>query len=177
MKYTRILRGALAVVGVLSLVEAVGLSMHLWPFTAIWPLGDASQIDLYLGAYMAAIGASLLCIGISGALKAAVAGAIDLMVTYSGLATSLFVLSRRSADPHLTAAALVCAVAAVASAGLALWFRRFSTWDLRRLNRPAYVSFVAFVLLLTLVGGAVLLRMPNVFSHAFEPSGRGARRL
>jgi hypothetical protein len=154
---------------VLSLAEAAGLAMQVWPFTAIWPLGDASQIDLYLGAYMAAIGASLIWIGISGALAAAVAGAVDLAVTYTGLAVSLSVLPLSRARPHLNVAVLVCAGAAVASAGLALWFKHFRVWDVRRLSRPVYLSFVGFVLLLTLVGGAVLLRMPNIFPMTLGP--------
>lgn len=161
--YAKVLRRALIAVGVLSLVESAGLVMQLSPFMAIWPLGDASQVHLYLGAYIAAIGASLLWIGVSGELGAAIAGAVTLTVTYCGLALSLFGLSRGGANPRLVTASLVCAVAAVASAGLALWFRRFPARDVRSLHRPVYLSFAAFVLLLAFVGGALLLGMQNVF--------------
>jgi hypothetical protein len=168
--HARTLRHALVVVGILSLVEGVGLCFQLSPFTAIWPLGAASQVDLYLGAYMAAIGASLLWIGFTGELAAAVAGALTLTVTYAGLALSLFVLSRGDADPRLGVTTLLCAVAAVASASLALWLRRFPALDVRPLSRPVYASFAVFVLLLALVGGAVLLRMPDVFPMTLAPA-------
>src|SRR5215831_9514578 len=124
MTCARTLRRALIVIGILSLVEATGLVMQLPPFSAIWLLGGVSQVDLYLGAYMAAIGASLLWVGVSGELGATVAGAIALTVTYTSLGLSLIVLSRGT-DQHLAAAALLCGVAAVAAAGVALWFRRF----------------------------------------------------
>jgi hypothetical protein len=68
IQYARRLRCALIALGILSLVAAAGLSLQIWPFTAIWPLGDASAVDLYLGAYTAAVGASLLWIGVSGQL-------------------------------------------------------------------------------------------------------------
>jgi hypothetical protein len=157
------LRCALLAIGILSLVAAAGLSLQIAPFTAIWPLGDGSEVDLYLGAYSAAIGASLLWIGVSGDLGAAVAGAITLTVTYAGLAISLFVLSRGTTEPRLPAAALLCTGAAVLSAGTALWFRRFPIRDVRPLHQAVRLSFAGFVLLLGVVGGAVLLRVPNVF--------------
>src|SRR5215470_9231902 len=93
MDCAKILRPTLVAVGGLSLVEAGGLVIQRSPFTAIWPLGDASQVHLYLGAYLAAIGASLLWIGVSGELGAATAGAVNLTVTYSGLALALFALA------------------------------------------------------------------------------------
>jgi hypothetical protein len=169
MSYTKTLRRALVAGGILSLIEAAGLSFQLGPFVAIMPLGNVSPVGLYLSAYLAAIGASLVWIGLSGALGAAVAGAYALTVTYTGLAISLFVLPLGSSHSHLNAAAFLCLVAAIISAGIGRWFRRFPTWDVRPLNRLVFSSFVGFALLLTLVGSAVLLRMPNVFPMPLNP--------
>ena len=120
MQWVRTSRSVLFIVGMLSLVEAAGLGLHIAPFTGIWPLGDASAVDLYLGAYMAAIGASLLWISISGELRAAVAGGINLTVAYAGLTIAWFVLSEGTVDSRpLRTAALLAAVAAVVSAGIA----------------------------------------------------------
>ncbi|MGO8950317.1 MAG: hypothetical protein ACLQUY_22190 [Ktedonobacterales bacterium] len=168
--WVRISRSALFTAGMLSLVEAAGLGLHIAPFTGIWPLGDASAVDLYLGAYMAAIGSSLLWISISGELRAAVAGGITLTVAYAGLAITWFVLSEGATDSrHLRTAALLCAIASVVSAGIAWRFRRFPLGSIRPLPRLLYVSFAGFALLLALVGGAVLLRMPNVFPLELSP--------
>src|SRR5262249_30919879 len=131
MHTVRRLRRAFLAAGILSLVAAAGLSLRITPFTAIWPLGDAAELDLYLGAYTAAIGVTLVWIGLSGELRAAVSGAISLTVTNTGLAISLFVLSRGATDPRLPAAALLCLGAAILSASAAWWCRRFAIRDLR----------------------------------------------
>jgi hypothetical protein len=163
-------RRVLLALGILALVAAAGLSLHMWPFTAIWPLGDAASVDLYLGAYSAAVGVSLLWIGVSGELGAAVAGAISQTITYAGLAITLLVLARGGTDPRLPAAALVCTGAAVVTAGAALWLRRFRMRDVRPLHRAVRLSFAAFALLLGVVGAAVLLRVPNVFPLTLHPA-------
>jgi hypothetical protein len=170
MHNMRRLRGALVALGILSLVGAAGLSLQISPFTAVSPLGDASTVDLYLSAYVAAIGVSLLWIGMSGELEAAEAGAISLTVTYTGLAISFLVLSRGATDPRLSAAALLCTGAAVLSAGTTLWFRRFLVRDGRPLHQTVRLSFTAFALMLGVVGAAVLLGMPNVFPLALGPA-------
>jgi hypothetical protein len=108
-------------------------------------------------------------IGVSGEVGAAIAGAINLTVTHSGLAISLLVLSRGAPDPRLPAAVLFSAGAAVASVGIVLWFRRFHVRDIRPLDQPVRLSFAGFALLLGLVGGAVLLRVPNVFPLMLDP--------
>jgi hypothetical protein len=170
MHTARRLRWALLALGILSLVAAAGLSLQLPPFTAIWPLGNAVAVDLYLGAYTAAIGVSLMWIGLSGELGAAVAGAISLTITNTGLAISLFVLSRGATDSRLPAAALFCTGAAVLSAGAARWFRRFPITDVRPLPLAVRRSFGGFVLLLGFVSSAVLLRLPNVFPLTLGPA-------
>jgi hypothetical protein len=163
-------RWALLALGILSLIAAVGLSLRISPFTAIWPLGDASEVHLYLSAYIAAIGVSLLWIGVSGELGAAVAGGISLTVTYTGLAISLFVLSRGATDLRLSAAALLCAGVAVLSAAAARWLRRYPIRDARPLPQAMRLSFAAFALLLGVVGSAVLVHMPNIFPLMLGPA-------
>jgi hypothetical protein len=164
------LRGVLLALGLFSLVAAAGLSLHISPFAALWPLGDASTVDLYLAAYSAAIGVSLLWIGISGELGAAEAGAISLTITYTGLAISLCVLSRGASDPRLPAAALLCIGAAAISAGTTLWLRRYLVRDGQPLHQAVRRSFATFALLLGVVGTAVLLRVPNVFPLTLGPA-------
>ena len=170
MHKARRLRWALLALGVLSLMAAAGLSLQIPPFTAIWPLGNTAAVDLYLCAYTAAIGVSLMWIGVSGEVRAAVAGAISLVVTNAALAISLFVLSRSAKDPRLPAAALLCIGAAILSAGAARWFRRFPSSDVRPLPQAVRLSFAGFVLLLGFVSGGLLLRMPNVFPFPLGPT-------
>src|SRR3954453_3831956 len=84
--HTKAARAALVVMGVVSLIAAAGFTLRIPPFAALWPLGDAVAVDRFLGAYLAGVGASLLWIGVSGELAAAVGGAISLTVVYASLA-------------------------------------------------------------------------------------------
>ena len=168
-KYTRTVRTALVVLGIVSLIVAAGFALHISPFAEMWPLGDAVAVDHFLGAYLAGVGASLLWIGVSGDLGAIVAGALSLTVLYASLAIAWFALSF-SVTPGLRPTALVCGAAALFSGGLALWFRRFSFRDSQPLPRLVAVAFVAYVLLLGFVGGALLLRTSNVFPLPLGPA-------
>jgi hypothetical protein len=64
----------------------------------------------------------------------------------------------------------VCGAVALLSAGLARWLRRFPIQDTHPLPRPVFGSFVVFVLLLAFVGGALLLRTPNIFPLPLGPA-------
>src|SRR5262245_18358368 len=92
LEHTKMLRAALALIGIVTLIVAAGFALRLTPFAEMWPLGDAVAVDRFLGAYLAGIGASLLWIGLSGDLGAAVAGAISLSVAYTSLAISWLTL-------------------------------------------------------------------------------------
>src|SRR5215475_8635737 len=122
LEHTKTVRAALVIMGIVTLIAAGGFALTVSPFTEIWPLGDEAAVDRFLGAYLAGIGASLLWIGLSGDLGAAVAGAITLTIIYAGLAITWFTLSLGKPSV-LRPAALVCVLAALVSAGLALWFR------------------------------------------------------
>jgi hypothetical protein len=66
--------------------------------------------------------------------------------------------------------ALLWVAGALGSAGLARWFRRLPIQDARPLPRTVYSSFVVFVVLLACVGGALLLRTPNIFPLLLGPA-------
>jgi hypothetical protein len=163
-------RAALVVLGLVSLIAAAGFTLRLASFVALWPLGDSVAVDCFLGAYLAGIGASLLWVGVSGELGAAVAGAISLAVVYTSLAIAWLTLTPGAVEPRLRPIALVWVVEAVTSIGLALWFRRFCVRGAQPLPRPVYLSFVLFALLLAFVGGSLLLRKPNIFPLPLGPA-------
>jgi hypothetical protein len=148
---------------------AAGFALRISPFAEIWPLGDLVAVDYFLGAYLAGVGASLLWIGVSGDLGAAVAGALSLTVLYATLAMAWFTLSF-GVTPGLRPTALMCGASALVSGGLTLWFRRFSIRDSQQLPRLVYLAFEVYILLLGFVGGALLLRTPNVFPLALGPA-------
>jgi hypothetical protein len=160
---TSSVRAALIVLGLVTLVAAAGLSLQIAPVAEIWPLGDSAAVNCFLGAYLAGIAASLLWIGVSGDLGAAVAGALSLSVLYASLALAWLMLPLGAVEPRLRPIALLWVGGALGSGGLARWFRRFPLQDAQPLPRPLSRAFVGDALLLAFVGGALLLRAPNVF--------------
>jgi len=104
---TKAVRAALVVSGIVSLIAAAGFTLHRPPFATLWPLDDTGAVARFLGAYLAGIGASLLWIGVSGELGAAVGGALSLSVVYTSLALAWVALPLGAAQPRLRPVALL----------------------------------------------------------------------
>jgi hypothetical protein len=170
LEHTKVVRATLVVIGIVTLIAAAGFALRLAPFAELWPLGDAIAVARFLGAYLAGIGASLLWIGLSGDLGAAVAGAISLSVAYTSLAIAWLTLPLGAAEPRLRPIALLWVCGALVSAGLAFYFRRYRLQNAQPLPRPVGASFGVFVALLAFVGGALLLRAPNIFPLPLTPA-------
>jgi hypothetical protein len=166
----KMLRTILILVGLASLILAAGFCLKLPWIVQLWPWPDSFSPYLFLGSITAATAASLLWIGLSGELAAAAGGSLHLTVFYAGLASSLFLLSRQAGDQNLFTRALVCAVGALISLILLLWFRRYPIQDNRSMSLPVRISFGLFVAVLTLAGIGILLHVPNVFAWRLLPT-------
>jgi hypothetical protein len=162
----KFLQGAFIIIGSLSFILVAGFCLRL-PWTlGLWPwAASVSSLPYtFLGAIIAAIAASLLWIGFSGELGTLVGGAINLIVFYTGLTISLFLLFLQKGDQRLLIGALLCAAGVFISIGILLWVRRYPIQDKRPMPLPVRVSFSIFVAILILVGNGVLLHTPNVFA-------------
>src|SRR5262245_33435785 len=131
LQHTKVVRATLVVIGIFTLITAVGFALRLSPFAEMWPLGDAVAVDRFLGAYLAGIAASLLWIGLSGDLGAAVSGAISLSVVYTSLGIAWLMLPFGAAEPQLRPVALLWMGGAVVSVALAFYFRRHRIQDVQ----------------------------------------------
>jgi len=166
----KILRIVLTIVGMLSLILAVGFCLRL-PWTVrLWPWADSFLPYPFLGSITAATTASLLWIGLSGELRSAAGGALHLTVFYAGLASSLFLLSQHGGDQNLLMGATVCAAGALVSLAMFLWFRRYPLRESRPMPLLVRISFRVFVVVLVLVGSGILLQIPNVFAWKLKPT-------
>ena len=166
----KFLRTVLIIVGMVSIILAAGFCLQLPWIVQLWPWADSFSPYLFLGSITAATAASLLWIGLSGELAAAAGGALHLTVFYAGLASSLLLLSRQGGEENLFTRALVCAVGAVVSLILLLWFRRYRLRDSRLMPMPVRVSFGVFVAVLLLAGIGILLHLPNMFAWRLHPT-------
>ena len=164
----RIFRSTFVILGVLSFILTIGLSVQLPLMTGILPSTGAFPLCTFLASITASITASLLWIGFSGELGAAVGGAIDLAVFYASL--TIFQLhSLQYGSQRLLSGVLLCLMGAIISLGIFLWFRRYPIEDQRLQPLPLRISFGGFVVVLLLVGSALLLQVPNVFAWQLNP--------
>jgi hypothetical protein len=166
----KILRTVIVIVGMMSFILAAGFCLQLPWIVQLWPWADSFSPYFFLGSITAATAASLLWIGLSGELATAAGGALHLTVFYAGLASSLFLLSRQEGDQHLFTRALVCAIGALVSLILLLWFRRYPLRDSQPMPLTVRVSFGVFVTVLVLAGVGILLHLPNVFAWRLHPT-------
>ncbi len=74
----KILRIVLTIVGMLSLILAVGFCLQLPWAVRLWPWADSFSPYLFPGSITVATAASLLWIGLSGELSTAAGGALHL---------------------------------------------------------------------------------------------------
>ena len=166
----KMLRTVLILVGIVSLILAAGFCLQIPWIVQVWPWPDSFSPYLFLGSITAATAASVLWIGLSGELAAAAGGALHLTVFYAWLASSLFLLLRQAGDQQLFTRALVCAVGALVSLLLVLWFRRSPLRESRPMPLTVRISFVVFIAVLVLAGVGILVRLPNVFGWRLHPT-------
>jgi len=166
----KILRTTLTIVGMLSLILAAGFCLQLPWAVRLWPWPDSFSPYLFLGSITTATAASLLWIGLSGELRTAAGGALHLTVFYTGLASSLFLLSQQGGEQNLLTGAFVCAAGALVSLAMFLWFRRYPLRESRPMPLAVRISFGMFVVVLVLVGSGILLHIPNAFAWKLHPT-------
>jgi hypothetical protein len=166
----KIIRIVLTIVGMLSLILAAGFCLQLPWAVRLWPWPDSFSPYLFLGSITTATAASLLWIGLSGELSTAAGGALHLTVFYTGLASSLFLLSQQGSDQNLLTGAFLCAAGALVSLTMFVWFRRYPLRESQPMPQPVRISFGMFVVVLVLVGSGILLHIPNVFAWKLHPT-------
>lgn len=167
---SRIIRYSFIATSLAALVLAIGFFLQLPWATGLWPWPASRLSNIFIASILAAVGVPVLWIGLSGELAAITGGAINLCVTYLGMAAfSFHVYSQDTGRQSILLYAIVCIVFAVLCLGLIFWARRFRFHDTRPLPNGVRVSFVAFLIILTVVGGALVLHMANMFPWRLSP--------
>lgn len=172
-----LLRTFVGVLGVALAVVAVALYFR-WPIVAdIWPWqGYYAQLTplsyFFLSSIAAAIAAPVLWIAVTGKLHTASAGAMDLVVSFTGIA--IFMAQGYLADPtnnRLLVSALVLAASVALIVATYLVGRDMQGSDTRPLPAPVRVSFYVFIVALIAVGGQLVLKVPNILPWPISPEG------
>jgi hypothetical protein len=131
----------------------------LWPFAAV----ETRLGFIFLGSIAAAIAASVLWAGVTGEMRAAVGGAINLVVTAGGWLAFAAALAATGARTDLVpwiagVASLMAVTIAVGAAA-----RRVPWRDARPMPPFVRASFAVIVAVLVLTAMALILRVPTVF--------------
>ncbi len=157
-----IIRAILAVVGVLLIGLSVGYFLKLEWVVQVWLWDDKPLSYIFIASMQAAIAAACLWIAITGELGALAAGALNLAVMMGGLAIYFGLLSLAGPNWNLGIYAILCALFTAANFLLFLWARRIPIRDGRPMPLFVRISYAIFVLALLLVGGALVLQVPEI---------------
>lgn len=163
------IRGLLAAAGLLLCGLGLGFATGRGWAIQLWPWPDGPLTYLFAGSILAAIGAPMIWIGWSGELAALRAGALDLALTYAGIAISLAWLELPVEEQTVRLVIQVAAVSAWINLGIYGLSARLPFLDRRGMPNLARYSFAFFSLLLVAVGIALLLRAPHIFPWPLKP--------
>lgn len=161
---TLLIRALLIITSIALLVLCAGFllgnsyALDLWP----WPDGQLSYI--FVASILAAIGAPVLWMGLTGELAGMRGGALDFMVTYIGLSVTLLLFGDRVSEMISVSFFTTLTVVAVLINVLIYFMvakRPFN--DQRPVPWLLRASFVVFFLLLVGVGIALITGYQTVF--------------
>jgi hypothetical protein len=158
----KLARVGFAVFGTATLLLAFILDAKWATGLSPWDMSRLSR--LFIASILAAIGAPVIGVAISGELAAVTAGAVNLFVTNCGIAAALFKWSAASSEPgNLRLMAFIFVLFAIVTGALFLWGRTLKFEDRRPLPRLIYWYFLAAAAILILVGSALVTGRPYTF--------------
>jgi hypothetical protein len=160
----RVLSYTLLALSALAAALAVGFFLQMPWATGLWPWPTSRLSNLFIAAMLAASAGALVWVAFSEEMAAIRGGAIDLGVTYGGMAAFSFAVYAAQPERSGTLAyAMVCSALAALALAL-LWTTRASDFrDMRPTPGFVRLSFAVFVIGLVLAGGGLVLRVGNIF--------------
>lgn len=160
---SRSLRMVLLGSGFAALVFAAAFFFESPWATRLWPYQYGSLSNIFVCSILAAIGAPVLWIALSGETRAIAGGALNLACANGGIAIAALIFDQREGGPAMLGFASLAALLTAASSGLFFFSRRFAFRDTRPTPPVVRVSFALFTAMLALAGGALVTGQPNIF--------------
>lgn len=164
----RAFRFVLFAVSVVQIAFALAFALQLPVITQGWPVPNTGPLSfIFIGSiFLAAAAATLWCLYVreNGALVGVV---LDYIVIFVPLA--IFVFQIAGGDSGLTLLGISLAAGALFGLVVLLWSRRFPINDPRPQPRLVRVSFMFFVVTLIVVGGLLVLKVPNILPWPVSP--------
>lgn len=155
--------GAVLVLLTVAFCLQLPIATGIWPWSAYPSPGLSTLSYFFLASITAAISAPVIWIAMTNKLYAAAPGAINLTIAFMGI--GIFMLQGYAQDPrntNLLAGGILMIGVVISSIVVYLLGRNMPSPDKRPLPMPVRVSFYIFIVALILVGGGLILKMPNI---------------
>ncbi|HLE03930.1 MAG TPA: hypothetical protein VI729_04865 [Anaerolineales bacterium] len=158
-----IVRWSAVLIGTISIVVSIGLFLQMPWAIQVWPFPSGQLSNIFISSILAAIGAPIVWIGLSGETRAAAGGALNLLVTNLGFAVVAFTFFGRDRQSPVLFFGILSLGMVLLCGGLLIFSHRTRFTDSRPIPSLVRISFVVFAGTLLVTAIALLGRRPNVF--------------
>jgi hypothetical protein len=143
-----------------------------WPFaTRLWPLAYTNQTTFFfIGSIYAAAAASTVWCLVTKEYGALAGISLDYAAIL--IPTSIFTFQISGSSSALRTFSVVALIGGVFGLGMLLWSLRIPIRDPRPMPRLVRWAFVAFIILLVIVGGRMVLKEPNLLPWSVMMEGQ-----
>jgi len=140
------------------------IAINLWPFQGTTPL-----TFIFISSIFAAAAAPTLWAAASEKYGALAGIGLDYITILAPVSILSFQLGTSGGDSQMTTYGIACVIGALFGLGLFLWSIRLPV-D-RRIPMPGFVrwSFIIFIVALLIVGGRLVLKVPNSIPWKITP--------
>jgi hypothetical protein len=138
--------------------------VNLWPFPGTTPL-----TFIFISSIFAAAAASTLWAVASRTYGALAGIGLDYITILAPVSILSFQLGASSGSPQLTYYGIFCVVGVLFGLGLFLWSVRIPIDSALPMPRPVRWSFAFFIFALLIVGGRLILKVPNTIPWNITP--------
>jgi hypothetical protein len=156
-------RASLVLIGSIAILFSIGFFLQTSWATQVWPFQSGRLSNIFISSILAAVGAPVIWIGLSGETRAMVGGALNLLVTNAGFAISTFNFYIRSHQSPLLIFGIISLFMVALCIGLIVYSQRKSFLNVRPIPGIVRISFVVFAVILLITAIALIFQRPNTF--------------
>lgn len=157
----RYFRWLLIIIGIVQSLLGIGFALGIPLATRLWPFSYTGTLAyIFIGSIFAAAGAATLWCLWTRAYGALAGIALDYL--FITIPLTVFTLQVARGSSALIVFALALAVTGGFGLFMLVYARRFTLPLAPPLPRPARIAFVIFIAALLIVGGALILKTPNI---------------
>lgn len=156
-------RAVLILAGIVALAFAAAFLVNFGPVTRLWPYSSYGLGKVFIASILAAIGLPTIWIALANEPASIPGGAVNLVISGGGVGIYGLTLAMNGSVPTAMGLSLASLALAVLALGFLIFGLRRSFRDARPTPSAVRWSFLAFVVLLVGIGGALVASVPGIF--------------